>query len=440
MTELTTTENDTINLECSCYRNFKTLLEKLNQARHHNTGRTQAQDLVKTFMLGIHSFFPSLSVRVCHGGWYYEHFETQTSMKLPPLSIEETTLTGHVLHEKQSISYQKKDNTSKFQIELELYFSQGISCLQVFPLLDVHQNALGIVEITTRAEEIPTYQQELMELFIQQLSLLLETGPSPLSKLHEKRKNTPELQDRLRQYEEEIANMREREDLFYSLIRYFRDSIRMIDAWRYLKSLTPQNEIGKYDFNQHADFYFQRTYKFAELLMCGYKIQRQDLQPQLKKKDLIILIHESISEFTQYHRKASLNLQTRLEQRSAQAMVDVSLFKTAIVYALEHLFLQTSHLRDNNCLVIEVKNMEKEVLINVSIEEDPLLEQLKSETFDFDRYMEGPLDEYGLRNLFLPFVKLAIATQNGMLSTEAYKEHIISISIRIPKEDENNNM
>lgn len=434
MAELINTENYTINLECSCYQNFKTLLEKLHKARRHSSGKTQAQDLVRTFMHGINSFFPSLSVRVYHGGWYYEHFEHQTSMELPPLSIEEKTLTGHVLHEKQAISYQKEKEAGRFQIELEQYFAQGVECLQIFPLLDVNQEALGIVEVTTQTSEIPVYQQELIELLIQQLSILLETGQRSLPQSQRKRAPGPELLERLQQYEEEITNAREREELFYSLIRYFRDTVRMVDAWRYLQSLTPQNEIGKYDFDQHADFYFQRAYKFAELLLCSYKIQHQDLRPQLKKNDIVILIHESITEFTRYHRKASLNLRTQLEPGKAEAMVDVSLFKIAIVYALEHLFLQTSHLRDNNCLVIEVKNLEKEVMVSVRIEEDPLVEQLKLDTFYFEKYMEGPLDEYGLRNLFLPFVKLAITTQNGMISTEEYKEHITSMQVMLPKE------
>lgn len=424
-----------LQLELSCHQNFKVLFEKLHKIRKLSGGKTQTQDLVRTFMLGVNSFFPCASVRIYYGGWYYEHFENQRSLNLPPLSSDSENLVEFVMKGGESIFFQKEASHDTFQAELDLYFANDIQELRIYPIVDVNHETLGVVEFTIAQKTVSPYQQELVAMIIQHLSVLLEVGQKTLGKTPKnKRSPAPELLSRLKKYEDELEEAQQREKLFYSLIRYFRDTVKMVDAWRSLQSLTPENEIGQYDFSHHSDFYFRRAYKFSELLLYSYKIRFNEHPPQLMDSDIITLIHKSLSEFTRHHQKISLNVKTLFPVTPAEAMVDPSMFHIAILYALEHLFLQNSQQRDNNCLVIEVKKLAVSTKINLRIEKDPLIEQLHGHNFDFEEYMDAPLDEYGLGNLYLPFVKMAITNQGGMVVTDGEGLNLSKIEIEIPKE------
>ncbi len=424
-----------VNLELACYQNYKAILEKLQQARLESGGKTQAQNLVRTFMLGVNSFFSCLSVRVYYGGWSYEHFENQKFFDFPLLSLEEGTLTGFVFQKKEPFFWQEGEACEPFQKEIEIYQKHQVALLQIYPILDVNQQVLGIIEVTSNLKNILSYQQELMELLIGQLGVLLETGQQSKAKpSHEKRPPSPELLDRLWRSEKEIEEAHEQEMLFYSLIRYFRDTIRLIEAWRHLQSLTPENEIGKYDFNRHADFYFEKAYKFSNLLLYSYKIRNQDCQIKAQSEDLVALIHRSISEFTREHHQSALNIRTQFPAEKTQAVVDVSLFYIAIIYALEHLFLQTHQTQENYCLVIVLKRLKTHTRVVIQTELDPLVKQLKVQDLAFDQYMETSLGDYGLEALFLPFAKLAVTRQGGRMSTGNNGKQGTAITIEFPKD------
>ena len=424
-----------VNLELACYQNYKILLEKLQQARLESGGKTQAQNLVRTFMLGVNSFFPCLSVRVYYGGWYYEHFENQKCFDFPPLSLEEATLTGAVFQKKETFFWQEGEACEPFQKDIEIYQKHQVALLQIFPILDVNQQGLGIIEVTSHLKNILSYQQELMELLIRQLGVLLEAGQQSKAKpSREKRSPSPELLERLWRYEKEIEAAHEQEMLFYSLIRYFRDTTRLIEAWRHLQSLTPENEIGKYDFNRQADLYFQKAYKFSNLLLYSYKIRNQDGPVKSQRQDLIALIHRSISEFTQQHHQSTLNIRTQFPSEKTPAVVDGSLFYIAIIYALEHLFLQTNQTQENYCFVIVLKRLKTYIQVVIQTELDPLVKQLKVQDLAFDQYMETSLGEYGLESLFLPFAKLAVTRQGGSMSTRNNRKQGTAITLEFPKD------
>lgn len=435
MSHLSEDEILAIQLELSCHQNFKVLLEKLHRVKQQSVGKTQAQDLVRTFMMSVNSFFPCASVRVFFGGWYYEHFDYQKSLNLPPLSTEPNTLTGLVLKQQEPAYFTENHPSHQFQEELDLYFQQGVEELRIFPLVDNEELPMGLVELTTMNGKNPEYQQDLLQLTIIQLSTLLDRGKkAPETPVKNKRTPSPELLGRLKRAEDELETAQERERLFYSLTRYFRDTVRMIDAWKHLQTLTPENEIGEYDFSHHADFYFQRAFKFSELLLYSYKIRFNDHSVQLKDHDLVSLIHESMVEFTRHHQKSSINLRTEFPPGAVEAMVDQPLFHTAILYAMEHLFLQNSNRKDNNCLVIEAQTYGKSAHVRLSNEKDPLVQQLQADQFNFEEYMEAPLDEYGLNNLYLSFIKMAITNQGGTVRTEGQGAQVQAISIEIPRE------
>ncbi len=385
-------------------------------------------------MVGLRSVFPCLSVRVLYGRWHYEQFEGKRSIQLPELTIASDTLTGEVFQNRQVITYRQSDPREAFSEILALYFSQGLTFLQIHPLTDVNEHAVGLVEVTALEETIPDYSQELLNLLVQQVGVLLEAGqPKEAKASREKRPPAPELLTRLKEYEEEIQQAREREALFYSLTRYFRDTVRLVDAWKSLQDLTPDNEISNYDFHQHSEFYFQQAYKFSELLLYSYKMQKRELQLHLNRQDILTLIHWSISEFTQYHRKTSLNIRTQFPANPVEVKVDGYLFRIAVMYALENLFLQSRHLHYNHCFAIDVADRSDTVHLKLNIERDPLMQQLTSQDFNLKEFMNQPLDEYGLLSLYLPFVKLAIAEQHGSVSEIHREQELVGIEMEFPK-------
>jgi len=352
-----------INLELACYQNYKVLLEKLQQARLESGGKTQAQNLVRTFMLGVNSFFPCLSVRVYYGGWPYEHFENQKSFDFPPLSLEEETLTGTVFQKKENFFWQEGETGEPFQKGIEIYKKHQVALLQIYPILDANQQVLGIIEVTSHLKNILSYQQELMELLIRQLGVLLETGQQSKTKpSREKQPSSP------------------------------------------------------------------------ELLLYSYKIRNQDGPIKSQRQDLIALIHRSISEFTRQHHQSPLNIRTQFPSEKTQAVIDESLFYIAIIYALEHLFLQTNQTQENYCFVIVLKRLKTYIQIVIQTELDPLVKQLKIQDLAFDRYMETSLGEYGLESLFLPFAKLAVTRQGGNLSTRNNGKQGTAITLEFPKD------
>lgn len=425
------------------YQNFNALFTRLQQARSRASGKTLAQDLVRTFMLGISSIYPCTSVRVFFGGWHYEHF-TDKRIKLPALAIESNQRSSQVFRNQQEFIYTNGKSKDDSAAGLEEYIKQGINQIQMIPFSDVNQLPLGFVEITSNETNIPPIQQELLRLLIRQLATLLETSQQSVRKPKlEQRKTPPELLGRLQGYEEEnqklaeklqenIKQARDRETVFYSLIRYFRDTVKMIDAWNHLKSLTPEGKLAEYDFQQHTEHYVQQAFKFSELLLYIYKLQQQEIQMQYMTHEFVPLIYSGIEQFTKNHNDTALELKTNFPAAPVHPQLDSFLFRTAVVYALEHLFLMTSRQKHAVPIVIDAYSTDEMVQLVLRIEPDPLMKTLSPQEFDFSSFMHEPLDDYGLSTLFLPFVNLAITSQGGICKVMEGGDNLICITIQLP--------
>ncbi|MGK5093161.1 hypothetical protein WDW89_14240 [Deltaproteobacteria bacterium TL4] len=424
---------------------FITILTKLQQARSQASGKTLAQDLVRTFMVQVPSLFPCVGVRVFFNNWHYEHF-IEKRMKLPALHPEAHAMASQVFKESHSYTYQKDSSQNPPFEEAREYLKQGITQIQIFPLKDVNQNSIGLVELLSQEAEGSEEQQQLLRLLIQQLSLFLESCHKSIRQgSQEKSKVTPTLLlGRLQQHEMEIKNLseklqenirqaREREVVFYSLIRYFRDTVKMIDVWNYLKGLTPENELGRYDFQQHADQYGKQAFQFSELLLYLYKLEHQEFEPTLNRHNVIDLIHQALETFTQQHQQASFNVRTSFPEGGiAEAMLDSVLFRTAVNYGLEYLFLKISDRHLNTAIVIETDAFDTHVRLVLRLEPDPFMKQLNPQEFDFSNFMKQPLDEYSLSSLFLPFVKLSLQAQHGQCSVVEGGDSMLKIIIDMP--------
>lgn len=424
---------------------FITILSKLQQARSQASGKTLAQDLVRMFMYNIASLYPCASVRVFFNNWNYEHF-IKKRMKLTALHPESHQIAQKVFEENQPYFYNKNSDTKPPFEEAQEYLNLGITQIQIYPLKDVNQNTIGVIELLSQENEASGEQHQLLKLIIQQLSLFLETSQKSIRQNpREQKKPAPTLLGRLQQHEAEIEKLSdklqdsvrqsaEREVVFYSLIRYFRDTVKMIEVWNHLKSLTPKSEIGKYDFQQHADHYGKQAFQFSELLLYLYKLERQELVPTINHHDMIDIIYQALETFTSQHRQASFNIRTSFpEAETHEAKLDEFLFKTAVSYALEYLHLRISDQHLNTAIVIDTDVVDSYSRLIFRLEPDPFMKQLHPKEFDFSNFMKQPLEEYSLSSMFLPFINLSIQAQQGKCSVVEGGDSMIKITIDLPK-------
>lgn len=413
-----------------CSQGFFELLQKLQTARKGASGKTLAQDLVRTFMIGLPSIFPCVSVRIFFGGWHYEHFFGNKDLNLPPLNPTTNPLVDYVYREQEEFVYSTNQSQNEFEEQLEQYLLKGISLIQMYPFTDVNGMPLGFVEVTSHEVEIPKTQILLLKQLVFQLGVLLETSQSSVQIASKtKRTPSPELITRLQEYEEELHRLSEkleenvrqekdRESIFYSLVRYFRDTIRMIEAWEDLQKLTPESEIERYDFQNHSKKYVKQAFRFSELLLQIYRLQRNTNNSNISISKCSDLIHRGIEEFTSFHPTERLNLKTTFPPNIPSMYAEPFLFEKAIVYILEYMNLAIVDEDQPTYLSIDITPQKEIIQIDFQIEQDPAFAQLQANQFDFQKYMQKPLDEYGMYSLYLPFVNLAISSQGGNISID----------------------
>ncbi|MBF0238198.1 MAG: hypothetical protein HQM12_10860 [SAR324 cluster bacterium] len=425
-------------------QNFYKLLSKLHQIRGQSSGKTLTQDLVRVFMFGLPEIYPLVSVRVYFNNWHYEHFPKKR-ITLPSLAVDSNQLARHVFQQKQPFLYHKENANTTYFKELDSYLKQGIVQIQMIPLVDVNQMPLGFVEVASDVIEISDFSKDLLHQLVHQLEVFLETSLGSVRRQDNMaRQSSPELLGRLKQYEDEIRQLserlqesvkyaQEREGVFYSLIHYFRDSVRMIDAWNHLKSMATEGSLNQYDFQRHTDFYLEQTFRFSELLLHIHKLQRGTLKPQLEELLLQSCVHDGIAGFTTRHPEAPLNLKVALPRHPVAVLADSLLFETAITYVLEHLFTLVATQDINVVFAVEGDVENNHIILRIGFDLDPLIQQIHEDPLDFDTFMRQPLDNYGLSMLYMPFVHLALQVQDGQCQVNQNSTEQMCVTISIPR-------